>query len=276
MQHDRLFSSRALQAHDYMDTSLQMRVKGRWASADSLYALQINPKYDPTPLLIPHTYTSGGQPYEAIVYSYNGLTYDGESFWLASNSTNGVYRLSLAGNLIDEFDAPGRGPLGLGYDGQDLWLADGSDRVFKLSQSGQALCSFSAPTHRPGSLAWGAGRLWLAEFQGSPVFGLDADSSCAVGSPAVVDTFQISGSSAAGTVGNALTWNGEHLLVAHNLYGTSRLYVMTTSGDLVRQIELPVHDVRGIVWDGDALWMLHGGPKEVGAYDPVLSRFQLP
>lgn len=273
-RHGHLFSSRDLLAHDCVGPNLQVRVKGRWASPDSLYAFEMNPKYRPIPLLIPHTYTWGQDAYESIVYGLDGLTYDGESFWLSSNSTDQLYRLSVAGELIEEFDAPSGYPFGMAYDGQNLWLADGTDRIFKLDRSGNALASFSVPTDFPGGLTWGAGKLWLSEYQGPHrVFGIDADPSCSAGSAVVTTAFEIPGGGSPG-----LAWDGEHLIVPMNfdVYSSTKLYVMTAEGQLVRQYDLPVHSVQDIVWDGSALWMLHAGPRGVSGRDPVLSRFKLP
>jgi len=259
-----LFSARGLQARDYLDKDLEMRVKGS-VSGPKIRALKINPDYFIVPLMLGN------------VYSFNGLAYDGESFWISSNFTDRIYNLSLEGKIIKEFEAPRGYPFGLAFDGQDLWLADGSNRIFKMDQEGNVLYQFTVPTDYPGGLTWENDKLWLSEYEHmfgiSQLFGMDPDASCSAGFAVITDTFDTAEEGSRG-----LAWDGEYLLVVvkKNLYPEAhKLYKIKTSGEVIQSYDIPVKSPRDIAWDGEAVLLLNYGPKDLIKQDPVITRFKL-
>lgn len=259
-----LFSARGLQPRDYLDEGWEMRVRGA-VSGPKVRALKINPDYFIVPLMVGN------------VYGFKGLVYDGESLWVSSNFTDSIYNLSLKGKIIKEFEAPAGYPFGLAFDGQDLWLADGSDRIFKMDQEGNVLCQFTVPTDYPGGLTWENDKLWLSEYEHmfgiSQLFGIDPYASCSAGFAVITDTFDTAEEGSRG-----LAWDWEYLLVVvkKDLYGeTHELYKIKTSGEVIQSYDIPVKGPQDITWDGEAVWLLNYGPKDLINHDPVITRFKL-
>jgi len=259
-----LFSARGLEAKDYLDEDLEMRVKGS-VSGPKVRALKINPDYFIAPIRLGN------------VSSFNGLVYDGESLWVSSNFSDRIYNLSLEGKIIKEFEAPAGYPFGLAFDGQNLWLADGSDRIFKMDREGDVLCQFTVPTDYPGGLTWENDRLWLSEYEHmfgiSQLFGMDPYASCSAGFAVITDTFDTAEEGSRG-----LAWDGEYLLVVvkKDLYPEAHeLYKIKTSGEVIQSYDIPVKFPQDIAWDGEAVLLINYGPKDLINYDPVVTRFKL-
>ncbi|TET26648.1 MAG: hypothetical protein E3J76_00095 [Candidatus Aminicenantes bacterium] len=258
-----LFSARGLEAKDYLEEDLEMRVKGS-VSGPKVRALKINPDYFIVPIRLEN------------VRSFNGLVHDGESLWISSNSSDRIYNLSLEGKIIKEFEALAGYPFGLAFDGQDLWLADGSDRIFKMDQEGDVLCQFTVPTDYPGGLTWENDKLWLSEYEHmygiSQLFGIDPYASCSAGFAVITDTFDTPEGGSTG-----LAWDGEYLLVViKNPYSEAhKLYKIKTSGEVIQSYDIPVKFPKDIAWDGEAVWLLNYGPKDLINHDPVITRFKL-
>lgn len=257
-----LFSARGLQARDYLDKDLEMRVKGS-VSRPKVRALKINPDYFIVPIMLGN------------VYSFNGLAYDGESLWVCSNFSDRIYNLALKGRILKEFEAPSEYPFGLAFDGQNLWLADGSDRIFKMDQEGDVLCQFTVPTICPYGLTWERNRLWLSEHGClffHRLFGIDPLASCLSGFAVITDTFDTPEEGSKG-----LAWEGEYLFgVIKNPYSEAhKLYKIKTSGEVIQSYDIPVKFPEDIAWDGEAVWMLNYGPRDLINHDPVITRFKL-
>ena len=257
-----LFSARGLQARDYLDKDLEMRVKGS-VSGPKVRALKINPDYFMVPIMLGN------------VCSFNGLAYDGESLWVSSNFSDRIYNLSLKGRILKKFEAPSEYPFGLAFDGQNLWLADGSDRIFKMDQEGDVLCQFTVPTICPYGLTWERNRLWLSEHGClffHRLFGIDPLASCLSGSAVITDTFDTPEEGSKG-----LAWEGEYLFgVIKNPYSEAhKLYKIKTSGEVIQSYDIPVKFPGDIAWDGETVLLLNYGPKDLINYDPVITRFKL-
>lgn len=259
-----LFSARGLKPKEYLSIDLKMKIRGTFWPPAKIRALKINPNYFAVPILL-----------EGL-YSFDGLSYDGESLWISSNLSDRIYNLSLTGKVKGEFEAPSGYPFGLAYDGYSLWLASGTNQIFKLTSWGEVLCQFSVPTDYPGGLAWGGGILWLAEYERmfglSQIFGIDSYASCSVYSAVLTDSWEFADE---GTQG--LAWDGNHLLVVagHLSDGIFTLYKLTTAGEVVESFDLPVKFPRELAWDDEAVWVLCQGPKELRSGDPVIARFKL-
>jgi len=256
-----LLSARGLQPRDHLNEGLEMRVRGSYWSGPKVRALKINPDYFIVPLMLGN------------VYSFNGLAYDRESLWVSSNFSDRIYNLSLEGKIIKEFEAPAGYPFGLAFDGQDLWLADGSDRIFKMDQEGDVLCQFTVPTGCPYGLTWERNRLWLSE-NGClhRLFGIGPLLSCLSRAAVISDTFTTAEEGSKG-----LAWDGEYLLaVIKNPYSEAhKLYKIKTSGEVIQSYDIPVKFPEDIAWDGEAVWLLNYGPKDLINRDPVITRFKL-
>lgn len=266
-EHGHLFSARGFRASNYLSLERQIKVRGHvWPR--TVLALKINPEYSAVPIFL------------GKVNNFDGLAYDGQSFWVSSNLVDKIYNVSSGGIILKEFVSPSEWPSGLAYDGQNLWLSDGSNQIFKLTQSGTVQSQFTVPTDYPGALAWGNGKLWLLEsehplvwaFGMSLIFGIDPVASCQTGLAVVTDTFQ-----SPGERGMGIAWDGTHLLVAtESIYGQDdKLYKLTTTGEVVQSYDLPVRFIEGIVWNGEVLWMLCGGPKDLMSRDMAIAGFKL-
>ncbi len=257
-----LFSARRLQAEDYLNERNHLKIRGD-VGTPKVRALKINPGYHAVPLPSGRT------------YGFDGLTHDGSSFWVSSNWSDSIYHLSLTGRVIGEFKAPSEWPFGLAFDGSTLWLVDGSDQIFNLTPEGHVLCHFTVPPTCEYALTWAEGKLWMSKGDCPSLidlFVIDPNSSCGSGSAVITGTMK---PLEEGIVG--LAWDGTHLLaVGQSQYGeTQTLYKLTTGGEVVKSYELPVKNAKDIVWDGDGVWVINGGPKELTGRDEVITKFKL-
>lgn len=261
-----LFSLKGFHAKEYLNSRRQMKVRMKDSFSPEVRALKINPDYFALPLLL--------RDETGFAY-FTGLTHDGESLWLSSNSTDTIYKVSLNGTILKEFVSPAENPQGLAFDGQNLWLVDRNGYIFKMTRNGNVLCQFTVPILYPVGLTWEGNKLWLTEYgclTCDRIFLIDPDASCNAGSAIITDTFQTpDGGSPPG-----IAWNGTHLLVVSQSYSeTDYLYKITKEGEVVQAYILPVRFPRDIAWDGEAIWVLNLGPKDFWSRNWIITRFKL-
>ncbi len=265
-QQSHLFSDKGFKAEDYLNEMLQMKVRGA-VGAPKVRALRINPDYFAVPLRVER------------VRDYYGLTHDRDSLWISSRHPDRLYNVSFEGFVLNEFELPSECPVGLAFDGQFLWLADGINQIFKMTRDGTALCQFSVPTDYPGGLAWGKNQLWLSEYEQMlftlcSLVSINPQLSCQTGSADVTNTFEIPDIG-----GRGLAWDGTNILVAGEDSSISErpcwLLKMTPAGEEIQRYELLVKHVQDIAWDGNTVWILNYGLKELRSSDPVISCFKL-
>lgn len=262
-QQHHLLSSRGADARECVDDSAHVRILGIGLMYGGyipwVQPIKMNPDYFSVP--IPARYSD----------VFNGLAYHGRSLWTSSNWFNKIYNISLTGRILLELDPPSDDPSGMASDGRGLWLADGSDTIFKMDLDGRVLCGFSMDLDSATGLAWGDAKIWVADhgrnvpYRASMIYEVDPGPSCAGGSAVVLNSMETPGGRARG-----LAWDGAHLLVA-----SDSLYVLTPDGIITDSYDLPVYNVTDIAWDGEGVWILNSGPKDLTSYDPVIARFRL-
>jgi hypothetical protein len=92
-------------------------------------------------------------------FSWNGVTSDGRSLFLADVASGRIYNYSLLGSPIGFFQTGLLGVSGVAYDAatNSLWIANSpfpdtaNQGVYRFSTTGALLDSFSTPTFRPSA-----------------------------------------------------------------------------------------------------------------------------
>jgi len=264
-EHFHLLSSKGIDAEHCLDGDNQIRLRGYMLAYTNqpnpkAEALRVNPDYLSVPL--PARY----------FWRFDGLAYENGSLWTSTSWFDKIYELAPSGEILSEFPPPSEDAYGMASDGMNLWLADRDGTVFKISREGEVLCSFNVQFQSATGLAWGNGRLWLGDYgrvtphRDSKICGIAAEASCNSGAAIFTNELEVPGERAIG-----LAWDGAHILVA-----SDSLYKVVESGAVAASYGFPVNDVAGIAWDGEAVWMLNTGPKDLRVMTPVITRFRLP
>ena len=258
-----------LTPQSYLDDDYLLNVRMKWNLSPSASASRINPKYRFIPLSVPDEY---GRP-----IGFRGLTFDGDSL-LASTDEGVVYTISPStGSATITSVTNARGALA--YDGERLWTVSShrsGTRAFRAFNSeGIVLCEFPFLhiTHRTGGLAFAQGSLWMSEYweggEVGSVYQIDPIASCVNHDPVVTGETGLSPEDSRG-----MTWDGERLLISVR----DKIYTMTPNGEVLdSSFTLPINEpVKDLAWDGEGVWVIHRGLKELRNEDQVLSRFILP
>ncbi len=140
-----------------------------------------------------------------------GLAWDGEYLWNASEVYDDIYKLDPStGLVVDWFPSPDRGSIGLAWDGEYLWNADCySPTIYKLDpETGAVVDSFPSPGTGPMGLAWDGEYLWNADRNTDIIYKIDPSTGV------VISSFPSPGSGPFG-----LTWDGEYLWNADWSFG---------------------------------------------------------
>jgi len=259
-----LLSARGIDARSVVSHNNQVRIRGKMLSPE-LRAVDMNDDFYAIPIL----------PVETQYLS--GIAFDGTWLWGASGYPRGIYRISLTGMMLRWFTAPSQYPRGMAYDGRYLWLVSRTFdivgkpyHIIKMSLEGEYLGYFSVPLEEPWGLTWGEDKLWLTEnsWSNSRIFGIEPDVSIISRKAVVTDTLQAPGD---GYGYSGLAWNGSQLLAVRE----DTLFILTTSGDIQRKYSLPVGRISDMAWDGEAVWMLSSGLRDLENQDQMLVRFKL-
>ncbi|MFZ1947886.1 MAG: hypothetical protein WAW06_10115 [bacterium] len=259
-RHYVLVSARAAEPTLYVDSALNLTMRGPEIIDPTVRALRIHPGYYRVTL-----------PWVA-----SGVAFGCGGLWVATRFgdagawRNSVYRLSVRGEVLSHFPAPSTYASGLEFDGEYLWLADGSDSIFKITTDGDVVCRFGVATDYPGDLARDAAVLWLSEYQRpnnvpGKIYEIDPASSCQCGSATVLDSIDIPGKWS-----EAIAWTGASLLVA-----SDSLYELDPSEGVRKAYPLPVWGVHSLAWDGSGVWMLCSGPNGTYGAGETLVRLSL-
>jgi hypothetical protein len=238
--HYRIFPQKGcLNSDDYLDNFKIMKLKG---VNGKIRALKVNEDYYSIPL--------------PGIMSADGLTWDGEYFWITSNFKNKIFRLDRKGNLIKSFNSTNEWPLGLAWDGKFLYNADGSDNIYKLDVDGNQIGSFSVSTDYPGGLTFDGEAIWLSEYQGPDlrIFKINLKKALEDGniSNAIIKSFRSPGGGSWG-----LAFDGENILISGN-----KGYKVNKEGDIIGTFSIPINNPGDITWDGEYLWVIGYGPKD--------------
>jgi len=270
--HDKnhLLSAAGIRARDVLGRD--DRVKLRWHSPPSqaipqqeslgdtgnptARALRINPDHFSVSLV-------GPEPRHCY-----GLTFDGEALWVSERRR--LLGLSTGGEVVGQHCAPAGWPVGLAFNGRILLLADAHNDLSLVTLDGYHVGGWPLPTEYAGGLTYSPHRVWFGEKHGSEsrIFGMVDTVRVGPGGTAyseVPDTLDAPGGSCHG-----LACDGDHLLVA-----SDSLYVLAFDGEIVASYGLPVKEAEDIAWDGEAVWVINRGPKELASRDQVITRVRL-
>ena len=152
--------------------------------------------------------------------------------------------------IVEELDAPGRGPAGLAWDGQILWNADFREgKIFGLDPAGaRVVDSFLCPGVLSG-LAWDGVSLWQ---------GLMDEGWLRSINPATHDFDRTLVLEEAGRLAG-VAWDGGRLWAVSQERG-ALLVVDRASGALTRTVSAPVA-AGGLAYRDGTLWL--GAPQSM-------------
>lgn len=176
-------------------------------------------------------------------------------------------------DILETFDAPGRGPAGIGWDGTNFWLVANTDKlIFKLEPGTMAvLDSFAPPA---ASFAFGLDHdgtdLWGDTNEPDQIY--RADDTTGVVSDSYASPF---------TSPNGVAWEGAALW--HSAFLQDLSLIDPSDGSVIRTIPSPGNRTpRGLEWVDGALWVVDANLEpEDGIYqiDPsdgtILQRMQI-
>jgi hypothetical protein len=262
-----LLSAQGFDIGDYIDAGNRVRVKGE-IQYIRIRTVHMNPDHHTIPL-----------PEEGAL-SFSGLSYNHPNLFLYSNATQSIYRMTRSGRSRGVIDAPALCQPMLACDAAGIWMVGSCGRsreIVHVSYSGRLLCSFAYPYpyNSPVGIESGGESLWLRIQDWSvlsqrdiPLLEIQPGLSCVPRDAAVLDTVQVDP-----CYGNGIAWDGTHFL----LNTACGLYRIGRDGAVDALYQLPVYNVSDIAWDGEAVWVLHRGPKELDlpCRRTMLSRFFL-
>ena len=178
------------------------------------------------------------------------LAFDGTNIWLSHNTTDTIYELDAAGNILSSFAAPSTHPAGLTFDGTNLWLVDrSSDVIYELDTAGNILSSFAAPNTSPSGLTFDGTNLWMVDNSADMIYEIDTS-----GNP--LSSFATPGGSARG-----LTWDGTSLWLADD--ADQLIYELNTSGAVLSSFAAPDTGAAGITFDGTDFWHADSNTQDI-------------
>lgn len=245
-----LFSARNFAFNEYLDDTDRMTL---WSEL-ILYSLFMRAlKYDPDYIAFP-------TPYSPVngKHLYSGLTYHRRRLIASSAGAGKMYTMNTDGAITDDIDSPVPDVISIAHDGDHLWLLTSMGRIVRTHLEGNVLGGFETGIDDPGCIGWGAGDFWLMdlEWPNRHVYRIDADLSSARGVMACTDTivfpYPLQSSRDHGVTGTA-----RHMIFACD--GT--LYIYDPQRRVFEDMyQSTVYGVQDMTWDGDMLWVLHGGP----------------
>ena len=181
-----------------------------------------------------------------------GLTYDGENFWVANPEDDLLHKVDSAdGTVLLTIPAPGNdsslwgGPDGLAWDGTNLWVMSDHNnppyQIYKVDPTnGNILTSFDSPGPNSDGLTFDGTYLYLSDSQSNRIYIIDPSDGL------MVDSFMVPGERL-----EDLAWDGSHLWYADNL--GLRIYQFNLDQRIVVDyFDFPTRG--GLVWANDHLW----------------------
>lgn len=217
--------------------------------------------YNSTSLVFQEKSIHGSQACTNVLLSFpaptdtcQGLAYDGESLWLASNN----YIRELAptdGAVISTIPSHSVYPGGLAYDGNDLWMSDrNSARLIRLDRTdGSILTEYNYPQFT------GEKVLGLTYHQGELWFGVRFDSQ------STDSTYRVSASSgdiisrhlALGDTPSGMASDGDFLYYADNGGDVLGYIIDPFDFSLLTTFQIPGSTApNGLAYDGTDLWVM--------------------
>lgn len=198
--------------------------------------------------------------------------------------------LDTSVHITAELLAPGQSPNGIAWDGETLWLADNSTTIFNMDTSGRILASYSAPNATPEGLVWDGESFWLfttnlgniyefaiadgklvtlSQFK-SPNSRISGDLNDGLAWDGeylwYADTYNVYQLTQRGEIVNqlafpkevgALTWDGTSLWIAYSTFlEPSTLVRVDPSGAIQQTYSTPLEKIYGMVWTDEGLWVI--------------------
>jgi hypothetical protein len=174
-----------------------------------------------------------------------GLTFDGESLWLADRRSDLLYRIDPNdGHVIESLTAPGYQVEGLTTEGEFLWALDAERKAaFKLNRkTGIAEHSIAVRCSSPQGLAFDGEHLWVADIKRDRLYQISTEDGTTI-----TEIPSPSGDP------HGLTYDGKYLWVSERT--DDMIYmVRPEDGSAIVGFPSPSRFPRGLAFDGKFLW----------------------
>jgi streptogramin lyase len=174
-----------------------------------------------------------------------GLTFDGESLWLADRRSDLIYRIDPNdGHVIESLTAPGYQVEGLTTEGGFLWALDAEQKMaFKLNRKTR-ITEHSITVHcdSPQGLAFDGEHLWVADIKQDLLHQISTEDGTTI-----TEIPSPSGDP------HGLTFDGKYLWVSDR--SDDMIYmVRPEDGNVIVAFPSPSRFPRGLAFDGEFLW----------------------
>ncbi|NIM59695.1 MAG: hypothetical protein GTO16_12260 [Candidatus Aminicenantes bacterium] len=191
-----------------------------------------------------------------------GLTFDGNSLWLADNFTDKIYKISPeSGKILKSFDSPGHHPEGLAWDGKHLWHIDSGEKYMYLldPETGRALLILESNSSNPRDLAWDGKYVWIVDYRRDLLIKVSPEDGM------MVQNFPSPAREPAG-----IAYDGKYLWVTDR--GEDRIYLVNPSDGLcLSSLRAYGPFAYGLAWGDNVLWNVDYENDEIYKID-VLSK----
>ncbi len=146
--------------------------------------------------------------------------------------------------IVDQFSAPGKGPVGLTFDGRFLWNADfSSGKIYRIDpQTGEHDIELVCPGNLSG-IAWDGRSLWQSLHDGGTLRRINPETNDFDQTIMVWGHGWLSG----------VAWDGTTLWATSQQHGKI-FNIDPESGDTLREIPCPVAG-GGLTYHNDSLWL---------------------
>ncbi|MCK4663970.1 MAG: hypothetical protein KAT68_13970 [Bacteroidales bacterium] len=172
------------------------------------------------------------------------------------------------GEIIQEFDIPGKFPTGLTYDGKNLWLTDRkTDKIYCINpDKGQIIKEINSPGYWPTGLAFDGKYIWNADVKGGIPLAENYNGKIYQIDPmdgTILKTLQSPTGAPRG-----LTWDGKYLWCVDN-FKDKIIQFDPKDGTTIKSFSSPASEPRGLTFDGKYLWISDRIKDEIYMVDPV-------
>lgn len=161
--------------------------------------------------------------------------------------------------ILEQFTAPGNGPVGLTFDGRFLWNADFSGgKVFRIDpKTGEHDIELVCPGNLSG-IAWNGRSLWQSLYDGGTLRRINPETNDFDQTIMVWEHGWLTG----------VAWDGDNLWTVSQQHGKI-FHIDHESGDTIRDIPCPVAS-GGLDFHNGSLWLATATPM---SFDPTYEQF---
>jgi hypothetical protein len=174
-----------------------------------------------------------------------GLTFDGNSLWLADRLSDLIYQIDPAnGRVLRTLPAPAYQIDGLACQNDRLWALDIEEkRLYLLNPAtGVTERTLPVPCTKPQGLAFDGRALWIADLEKHRLHQLSTEDG------SEISDFQSPGDDPSG-----LAFDGKYLWVADRIKDSIYM-VCPKTGRVLLTLDSPDKYPRGLAYDGRHLW----------------------